>query len=217
MSDTVTSDAAASWTAADLVRRFGPIPLNRLRLDIALGTATEEDVVRLSEHGDRLYELVEGTLVEKAMGTYESYLALLIGRLLGNFAAEQQLGIVLGADGILRLAPGLVRIPDVSFIAWDRLPNRQIPTQPIAELVPDLAVEVISRGNTAEEMNRKLQDYFAAGCQQVWYVYPQQREAHVFASPEDRTVLTEHETLHAKGVLSGLTISLRELFTPAAP
>ena len=104
------------------------------------GTATEEDVVRLHERDDLLYELVDQTLVEKTVGTYESYLALMLGRLLGNFVIDRNQGIVLGADGMLRIAPGLVRIPDVSFISWDRLPNQRIPDQAIADLVPDLAV-----------------------------------------------------------------------------
>jgi hypothetical protein len=60
---------------------------------------------------------VEKTLLEKAAGTHESYLAAVLVRMLGNFAAEHDCGIVPGADGMLRLAPGLVRIPDVSLIS----------------------------------------------------------------------------------------------------
>ena len=73
------------------------------------------------------------------MGTYESYLAGLLVRILGNFVVTNDLGIVLPPDGMMRLAPGLVRVPAVSFVSWDRLPNRTIPDQAIADLVPDLA------------------------------------------------------------------------------
>ena len=158
---------ATDWTAADLFHRFGAIPLHRVRHDPAPGTATEEDVVRIHDHEDRLYELVESTLLEKTVGTYESYLAAVLVRLLGAFAAENNSGIVLGADGMMRLASGLVCIPDVSFISWSRLPDRRIPGQAIADLVPDLAVEVISHGNTRKEMSRKLRKYFTAGVQLV--------------------------------------------------
>ena len=149
-------DSHATWTAADLVHRFGPIPLSRVRHDPAPGTATEADVVLIHDREDRLYELVENTLLEKAVGTYESYLAAVLVRMLGNFAADHDCGIVLGADGMLRLAPGLVRIPDVAFISWGRIADRRIPDEPIADFVPDLAIEVISQGNTREEMQRKL-------------------------------------------------------------
>jgi hypothetical protein len=62
------------WTAADVVQRFGAIPLHRVRHHPAPGTATEADVVNLSEHEDILCELVDGALLEKTMGAYETYL-----------------------------------------------------------------------------------------------------------------------------------------------
>ena len=61
---------------------------------------------------------------------------------------------------MVRLAPGLVRIPDLAFISWQRLPERRVPTDPIPGLVPDLVVEVLSDGNTAAEMDRKRREYF---------------------------------------------------------
>ena len=70
-------------------------------------------MIGIHDREDRLCELVDGVLLEKTVGTYESYLALL----LGNFVDENNLGIVLGADGMMRLVPGLVRIPNVSFIS----------------------------------------------------------------------------------------------------
>ncbi len=217
MSDIVTSNTAGtlSWTVADLFHRFGPIPLDRLCYDPAPGTATEADVIRLHDQEERLYELVDGTLVEKAVGFYEAYLATVLSGLLKRHIDPRVLGIVVGADGMLQLTSGLVRIPDVAFFAWNSLPDGKIPREALPQIVPDLAVEVISRGNTAEEMARKLQDYFAAGCRQVWYVYPTQRQVHVFTSPQQQTILSESEVLRADELLPGLTISLSELFTNA--
>ena len=83
--------------------------------------------------------------------------------------------MLLGSDGTLRLMPGLVRIPDVSFISWDRLPTRQHPTVAIPDLVPDLAVEVVSVGNTKAEMKRKVREYLDAGCRIIWLVDPRKR------------------------------------------
>jgi Uma2 family endonuclease len=112
-----TEPAVGSWTAADLVEHFGAVFLHRIRHDPPPGSATERDVIEIHNREDRLYELVDGVLLEKTVGTYESYLAMLLGQLLGVYVRQNDLGIVLGADGMMRLAPGLVRIPDVSFVS----------------------------------------------------------------------------------------------------
>ncbi len=208
----VVEPALDGCTAADLVERFGPVPLSRVRHDPAPGTACERDVVEIHDREDRLYELVDGILLEKTVGTYESYLAGLLVRLLWNFVREQDLGIILPPDGMMRLAPGLVRIPDVSFISRARLPGRKIPRDPIADLAPDLAVEVISKSNTREEMDRKLADYFAAAVRQVWYVYPDRREIRLYLARDKHTILTERQTLDGGDLLPGFQLDLRQFF-----
>src|SRR5207244_3561876 len=107
-------------TLADLLTRLGGVPLDRIRFRPAPGTAVEQDVIDLNDRENRLFELVEGVLVEKPMGFLESRLAALILRLLDTYAEEHDLGIVVGADGMMRIAVGLVRIPDVSVILWER-------------------------------------------------------------------------------------------------
>ena len=119
---------------------------------------------------------------------------------------------------MMRLAPEMVRIPDASFISWSRLPDGKIPRTAIADLAPDLAVEVISRSNTHKEMDRKLLDYFNADVRQVWYVYPIQRQVHVFVNPEQSTQLGEQQTLDGGDVLPGFTLELARLFAePKGP
>ncbi|MCH7688523.1 MAG: Uma2 family endonuclease, partial [Planctomycetes bacterium] len=63
------------WTAAELAERFGEIPLDRIRHDPLPGLATEQHVIEIHANEKRLYELIKGVLVEKTVGTYESYLA----------------------------------------------------------------------------------------------------------------------------------------------
>jgi Uma2 family endonuclease len=209
---TVPIPSPEVWTAGDLIERFGPIPLARVRFRPVPGFATEKDVVEIHDHEDRLCELIDGILLEKTVGAYESYLATLIARLIGNFVTEHDLGILLGADGMIRLAPGLVRIPDVSFVSWKRLPGRRIPREPIADLVPDLAIEVISPGNTAKEIERKLTEYFDAGTPLVWYVYPMDREVRVFTSPQRGRKVQGSQTLRGGSVLPGFELPLEVLF-----
>lgn len=145
-------------TVADLLAHLS-VPAERIRLQPQPGTATEQDVLAAYTHEKRRCELVDGILVEKTMGFFESRLAVILICLLEEFASKHDLGIVLGSDALMRMAPGLVRIPDVSFVSWDRLPNRQIPRDAVPDLVPDLAVEVLSKSNSPTEMNRKLQTW----------------------------------------------------------
>lgn len=198
-------------TVTDLFERYGPLPLARIRFHPSLGTATEADVLRLHERHDRLFELEDGILVEKTVGFNESALAFLLGRLVGNFVADRDLGRMFGADGIVRLAAGLLRIPDVGFVSWQRLPNRHSPST-VLEVAPDLAIEVISPSNTRQEMNRKLADYFAAGVRLVWYVYPLTREVHVYTAVDRCVVVGVDGTLDGGDVLPGFSLQVAQIF-----
>ena len=146
------------------------------------------------------------------MGLSESLLAGALIEVLRGFVRPRNLGLVTAPDGMVRLAAGLVRIPDVAFISWERLPNRRVPTEPIPDLAPDLAVEVLSVGNTPGEMARKRQEYFSAGVQVVWQVDPHMRTVEVFAAPDQSTVLHETHILDGGTVLPGFTLPLPELF-----
>ena len=205
------SVSTKGMTVADLLERFGPMPAKRIRTNPPPGTATEQDVMDIESQESRLCELVDGVLVEKTVGYYESHLAMRLGHFLTGFVEQNHLGVVAGEAGTLRLAPGLVRIPDVSFTSWDQLPGRRIPREPIADLAPDLAVEVISPSNTAPEMERKLQDYLAAGTRLVWYVLPVPQEVHVYTG-ERHDVLTIDQELSGGDVLPGFALPLRRLF-----
>src|SRR6202022_2766777 len=122
-----------------------------------------QDVLDVERKQNRLCELVDGTLVEKVMGVPESLLAVFLCRVLDTFTDDRKLGMVTGPDGMMRLFPGMVRIPDVAFVSAERLPGRLTPTEPLPGLVPDLVVEVLSPSNTRAEMARKRSDYFRAG------------------------------------------------------
>lgn len=208
----IENEFPAAWTLADLLEHLGGISPQRLRLRPPPGMAKERHLVAIHQREERLYELLEGVLVEKIMGYMESYLAIELGRLLGNFIAEHDLGILAGADGALRLMPGLVRIPDVSFISWDRLPDRRMPTKRLPDVTPDLAVEILSEGNTEGEMDRKMRDYFFAGTRLVWYIDPRRRTVRVYTSPDQCIELNERQTLDGGAVLPGFSLPLAQLF-----
>ncbi|HZV05769.1 MAG TPA: Uma2 family endonuclease [Gemmataceae bacterium] len=199
-------------TVADLLKKLGDIPPERVHLDPPPGTATEKDVLEMERREGRICELVDGVLVEKAMGLPESFLAMWLGYLLNQFLAEHKIGFVAGPDGTLRLWPGLVRIPDVCFISWDQLPKRKVPRKPIPDLYPDLAVEVLSRKNTKAEIDRKLHEYFRSGTRLAWVVDPRKRTVRVYTAPEQSLLVAEDQNLDGGDVLPGLNLSLREVF-----
>src|SRR5215210_2636674 len=202
-------------TVADLLEQLGDIPPRRVLADPAPGTATEQDVIDIEAREKRLCELVDGVLVEKPMGYYESRVAAELIILLGIYLRQHDLGVVAGEAGLLRLMPGLVRIPDVSFVSWGRMPDPQGPRPAIPTLAPDLAVEVLSESNTEAEMERKLREYFAAGTRLVWYIDREDRTARVYTAADQSTLLDESQTLDGGDVLPGFLLPLRELFERA--
>ncbi len=175
---------------------------------------TEEDVIALNGRGI-LCELIDGVLVEKIMGQYESRLAMWLGYFLLSYLEEHDLGIVHGPDSPHRLAIGLVRYPDLAFVSYSRLPGGRPTREPIAPWVPDLAVEIISAGNLPQEMELKMEAYFASGVGIVWYVYPEARTVRVYTAVDRFTELSEDDTLTAGDLLPGFELPIRKWFEKA--
>jgi Uma2 family endonuclease len=199
---------------AEMLEALGDVPPARVMVSpVPMGSATEADVLEMHRLHNRLFELVDGVLVEKSMGYSESFLAGIILTLLNQFVLPRNLGLVSGADGMMRLVPGLVRIPDVAFAAWDRFPDGRVPTAPIPALAPSLAVEVLSLSNTAKEMARKRREYFETGTNLVWIVDPEARTVQVYTSPDDFVTLDESATLDGGDLLPGFELPLRNLFS----
>ncbi len=198
---------------AQLLRRLGSIPAFRVRLEPAPGTATERDLIRHNESKLKtaICELVDGTLVEKAMGWVESAIAIVIATALSNFVGPRKLGTVLGADGMVRFFPGLVRVPDVSFFSRGKLSRSKHGSTPIAPVAADLVVEVVSKRNTKPEIARKLREYFAAGSRLAWVVKPKPQTVRVHTTPDESVVLGLEDWLDGGSVLPGFRLAVRDL------
>lgn len=202
-------------TLADLLDRLGGIPLDRIRMRPAPGTATEHDLLDPQYGGTRLCELVDGVLVEKGVGYFESRLGAVLIWYLESFVRRRRLGIVVGADAHTRLRPGLIRMPDVAFVRKERLPKGKVPRTAIASLPPDLAVEIMSRSNTQRELDRKRREYFDAGVRLVWQVYPRRKIVRVYSTADEFVELGEDDTLDGGDVLPGFSLSISEWFERA--
>lgn len=202
----------ATRALGEILKDLGGIGPGRVRLKSPLGFADEEDLIEFNARKETICELVDGLLVEKAMGFNESALALVLAGYLRAFIIPRNLGLVTGADGMMRLVPGLVRVLDLSFTSWDRIPGRRRPKGAVAGFAPDLAIEVLSRSNTKAEMARKRREYFGAGVRLVWEVNPEARTVTVFEALERPTLLRESDTLEGGDVLPGFVLPLACLF-----
>jgi Uma2 family endonuclease len=203
-------------TTLDTPRLLG-IPAHRIVLEPAPGTATEEDVIHLLHRHNRICELIDGTLVEKPMGTRESFLAMTIGRMLGNYVAEHELGLVAGADGPYRMPQGNTRFPDVSFVPWSALPDGELPEDAIWSVVPTLAVEVLSESNTHEEMVQKWAELTELGTQVMWLIDPATTTAEIWRPGADAITLNLTGVLDAAPALPGFLLPLADVFDSLKP
>jgi Uma2 family endonuclease len=190
-------------TLADLLEQLGGVSPERIRMNPLPGTATVEAVVRIEQQENRLFELVDGVLVEKVIGFTESQIATAIITALSNHLDIDDLGVVTGPDGMIQFPANLVRMPGVAFVPWGEFPDGEVTTEAAPEVVPALAVEVLSPGNTNAEMSRKLREYFSAGVAVVWFVDPPSRSVTVYTSPTESKVVPPEGTLDGGQVLPG--------------
>jgi Uma2 family endonuclease len=215
--DTLTFPAPVlptNWKLDDLQAHLGGIPLGRIRMFPPPGMATVDDADAIRREEGVLCEVVDGVLVEKTMGWKESVIAIYLAHLINDFIAGKRLGVVLGPDGQVRTIGRQVRMADVAFIRWERIPP-EADQQNVCPVTPDLAVEVLSEGNTTQEIDRKLDEYFSGGAQLAWIVDPRQRIVEVYTARHNPVVLTDSETLDAAPVLPGFTVSIAELLDSA--
>lgn len=185
-------------------------------MDPAPGTATEDDAADSRHKLGVNCELVNGILVAKTMGWYESRLALALAHFIESYLDQHPLGIVAGGDGPVMII-GNVRKPDVAFVSFARLPNGKIPRRKVLPIAPDLAVEVLSEGNTTAEMEVKLQEYFAVGVRLVWYIEPDLQSVRVFTAADSCEEIRADGTLRGGDVLPGFELPLTRLFEKAGP
>lgn len=172
---------------------------------------TVAEIERLPE--DQTFEVLHGEPLPMSPVDFEHVLvtAVLI-EALRTFTRHRRLGLVGGEGGfVLPTDPEVLLAPDVAFVRRDRLPPRSEWTG-FQRLAPDLAVEVVSPNDSANEINDKTQTYLEAGVPLVWVVYPKRRVVAVFTPDGMARVLHEGDTLDGGEVLPGFAIAVADLF-----
>jgi len=171
-----------------------------------------EEFDRLEEPDELGYELDEGELIVMTKPRpVHNRIAARLFRALDRYLEAHPVGEVFNPDNLFVLGPNIKRAPDVSFLRAERAkqidPNADIPA------APDIAIEVLSPTDTMLAMRRKIRQYFAAGAQCVWIVYPETREVEVWKQPsQPQTLLQETDVLEAPDLLPGFTLRVGALF-----
>jgi Uma2 family endonuclease len=160
------------------------------------------------------YELVAGELrVMSPSGWRHGGVAANIASILGHFIRKHELGRSFGAETgfLLKRNPDTVRAPDFAFIAKDNLPERE-PTEAFWPGAPDLAVEVLSPGDTLGEVDEKIAEWLTAGCAAVWVIDPNLQTVTIYQSTANVVVKTAGEALQGDPVVPGFSCSVDEFF-----
>jgi Uma2 family endonuclease len=160
------------------------------------------------------YEVIDGIRVEREpMGAFETVLASWLCFVLNSFAVGKKLGLAVNETlFVLNASRHLQRRPDVAFVSYARWPTAVVARASAWNVVPDLAVEIISPTNLAEELDSKITDYFQSGVRLVWVFYPDAGRIYVYQSPTQVSILERTDTLDGGEVLPGLRLPIVQLY-----
>jgi Uma2 family endonuclease len=168
---------------------------------------TPEEVLQL----DELFELVDGRLVQKRRGFLAGQCVCHLCRAVGSYLDNHPIGkIALGVT--FQCFPNdesRVRRPDIALIAADHV--RGVPHEGHLRIAPDVAIEVISPGDTINEFEGRLADYHAARVKQVWEVNPTNRYVRIHFTDRSSVRLGAADTLVAPDLLPGFSAKVAEL------
>ena len=175
---------------------------------------TADELLRLPNTGKR-YELIAGELHEMAPASGEhGYVGGRMARRIGAFLDEhpEMGGDIFISEAGYRLArdPDTVRAPDLAYVAAERLPQARVRGYP--EMAPDLVVEVVSPGDTASEIQAKVDEWLRAGAKLVWVLYPSTRSAMAYQVDGTAHLLHADDSLRGEPVLPGFSCRLADLF-----
>lgn len=168
----------------------------------------------LPEGEEALYEVIDGVRVEsEPMSAIATVLASELLAFLREFTRHRKTGLpVTEMLFVLDAERNLKRRPDVAFVSYARWPEATVPRTEAWNVIPDLAVEILSPTNIAVKIDAKLGDYFAAGVKLVWVIYPDSGRVYVYTSPTEVTGRDRSDELDGGDVLPGFRLPIESLF-----
>ena len=174
---------------------------------------TDEEFMALPDDGHH-YEIINGELIAMGnSGALHGYVCSTLMILLGGYVRQHNLGAMLDSSTAFKMKNGNKRSPDIAFFAKERLQGIAVLPSGYLEGAPDLAVEVLSPGNTVEEIDDKLTEYFENGSRLVWVINPTQHYVLVYRSAQEPDrLLKEKDSLDGEEVIPGFTLAIADLF-----
>lgn len=174
---------------------------------------TADDLPEVSVRSDSSYELLRGKLrMIPFADAVRGNLAASLGTAIYLFATDHRLGAVFapGTGFVLEQNPDTVRAPDTGFVQKSRI-SRPL-TDKYFPGAPDLAVEVVSPNDRADEVQDKVQEWLSHGTQLVWVIEPKTRTVTVYRPDGTANVLQADGTLDGEHVLPGFQFPLQRLW-----
>ena len=172
--------------------------------------ATLQDLLNTPKDGNK-YELVDGEILVSPAGMRHSEVISNIIGLIWEFLQKNPIGKVYGSDVGIMFPSGNVRSPDVTYVRNTKLPGGESP-ETFGELIPDLAVEVLSPTDSLKQLGRKIGEFLENGVPLVWLVDPARQTVTVYRSLTDTQQLTSNDLITAEPVLPGFSVPVRRFF-----
>jgi Uma2 family endonuclease len=175
---------------------------------------TAEELWEMPEGPGKRFELVDGEVIEVSpAGDLHMTIAEIVYKRLDRFVEQHNLGLVRfnGLGYVIKRGPDQVRVPDVSFVAWEGVPEGE-PSEWFWEGPPTLAVEVVSQDDLALDFRDRVYDYLEARTQQVWVLWPRTRRVSGFSPNANTREFDPDSTLDGGSLLPGFSVSVGDLF-----
>ena len=204
------SNHTSTIDVAELLHELGDIDEDRIVWDIEPGTATIDD---MQDDAFPMCELIDGTIVRKAMGKEESIFTMWLGGYFTTYLRTHPIGHISGPDALVQLFPKTARAADIAFTSRLQYIDGVREKSAVATIVPVFMVEVHSLSNRAGAIRRKRIEYFQAGVLLVWEIDPRRHTIEVFTAIDETVTLTTNDTIDAGSIMPGFTIELLELFS----
>lgn len=180
----------------------------------AVTTLEFEAYLQRPENADRLFELIDGEIVEKMPTEEHGEVSGAIFAYIFNFNRVHRLGrVTLEARHTMPNSDDHDVMPDVSFIVGIERPSV---SQGAIPQMPDLAVEVKSPDDKLPKLLKKVAYYLENGTRWVWVVFPESRTVHVYQATGEVQVFGETDVLTAEDILPGFRLPVRDIFPPSA-
>ena len=174
---------------------------------------TADDLFNHPKDGMR-HELIKGELRTMPPAGFEhGAVGINLATPLDQHVKAHQLGVVVGAETgfVLERDPDTVRAPDIGFVSKKRIEQTGVPKKYFPG-APDLAVEIVSPGDTMNEVDEKVEIWLASGAMMVWVVNPKRKTLTVYHAQQHPLILTVDDFLEGLDVVPGFRIPVREIF-----